>query len=65
MVKKFALAICFCLFAYFLYAPLSQNNKVLKVGVESDIDILSPWESGFAVTSKIFWNVLDMLDYLH
>ncbi len=61
MKKKFTLAICFCLFAYFLYAQSSQNNKVLKVGVESDIDILSPWESGFAVTSKIFWNVFETL----
>jgi peptide/nickel transport system substrate-binding protein len=61
MKKKYTLMLCFCLVTCFLFGQASQNNKVLKVGVESDIDMLSPWESGFAVTSKIFWNVLETL----
>lgn len=61
MRNKSLIALLFLLSAYLLTAQTVQKDKVLNIGVESDIDMLSPWESGYAVTAKIFWNVVEPL----
>jgi peptide/nickel transport system substrate-binding protein len=45
----------------FLFAQLKQDERVLKVGIESDLGILNPYESGYAVQAKVFWNVFEPL----
>jgi len=61
MKNRLILTLLFCLFTFLLFAQSKQNERVLKVGVESDIDVLGPWESAFAVNAKIFWNILEPL----
>ena len=61
MKNKLTLALLFFLLACPLLAQTKQNDRVLKVGVESDLDVLGPWESEFTVNAKIFWNVLEPL----
>jgi len=61
MKNKLILVLLLFLLTFPLLAQMKENDKLLKVGIESDLDILGPWESGFTVNEKVFWNVLEPL----
>jgi peptide/nickel transport system substrate-binding protein len=61
MEKKILFILAFLFISFLLIAQVTDNEKVLRVGAESDIDMISPWESAYAVTSKILWNVFEPL----
>ncbi len=61
MEKKIFFYLAFLFISFLLIAQATDNEKVIRVGAESDVDMISPWESGYAVTSKIFWNVFEPL----
>ena len=45
----------------FLFAQLKQDERALNVGIEGDLGIFNPWESGYAVQAKVFWNIFEPL----
>jgi peptide/nickel transport system substrate-binding protein len=61
MKEKILFIVIFLIISSLLIAQTTGNKKVLIVGAESDIDMISPWESVYLVTSKIFWNVFEPL----
>jgi peptide/nickel transport system substrate-binding protein len=61
MQNKLLLCIFLLLIACFLIAQMQEKEKVINVGIESDLNLTNPWTSGFAVDGKILWNVLQPL----
>ena len=61
MRKSVILVMFFFFLIPFLLAQMSENDRVIKVGIESDISVLDPWVAAYAVDAKIFWNILEPL----
>jgi peptide/nickel transport system substrate-binding protein len=61
MSKKSLLILLCLLFTFFLFAQEQQNQKVLSIGIESDIDVTGLWETIYSVNEKVFWNVCEPL----
>lgn len=61
MRKKFFYSMLFFLFAIFIFAQPQQNERVLRVGIESKLSSLDPWETGYAVDAKVLWNIFEPL----
>ncbi len=61
MKKKSVVTLLIFLLPFILLAQSKQDERVLNVGIESDLGIFNPWESGYAVQAKVFWNIFEPL----
>ena len=61
MRKSVILSLFFFFLIPFLLAQISENDRVLKVGVEGDLNLTNLWNTSFAVDAKILWNIFEPL----
>ena len=61
MRNRLILSLFFLFCSFFLLAQMSENDRVIKVGVESDLILNNPWDMEVAVDAKILWNIFEPL----
>lgn len=61
MYKKIIIGALLALIVCTLLAQTKATNGTLRIGVESDIDVFTPWDSTNTVRNKILWNIFEPL----
>jgi peptide/nickel transport system substrate-binding protein len=61
MRTKILVLLMLLLIAFLLIAQSGRDNKTLKIGIESDLDGLTPWDYYTVLSGKILWNVFEPL----
>jgi peptide/nickel transport system substrate-binding protein len=61
MSKKFFIGTLIFLIPFLLFSQTKEDEKILKVGIESDLDIFDPWVNAYAIYEKIFFNIYEPL----
>ncbi len=61
MLKRVIIIILFCSISLVLEGQPDKNKEALIIGVESDIDVFTPWDSTNTVRNKILWNIFEPL----
>jgi ABC-type transport system substrate-binding protein len=62
MLKRLIIVLLlFCSISFLLKGQSDKNKEALVIGVESDIDVFTPWDSTNTVRNKILWNIFEPL----
>jgi peptide/nickel transport system substrate-binding protein len=61
MRSKILFFFALLLIAFLLIAQSGRDDRTLKIGIESDLDGLTPWDYYTVLSGKILWNIFEPL----